>query len=948
VDSLVFEVIIGNPVPGTGINEFVNGQPAQEFITVLPVSVVNSITVLPGAGNDKVSLVFDGGDVIPSGGIAILDTAGDHDSLEVLGSQFDDDQFVLDYDSTASRDTIRHHVADTARVAYTGMENVSVQGRGGADTIDVEAASGYPALVLDGGKGANQFFLGDSAADLDRITTVAPLLIQGGPDHDTLTLKDDQTAAGGHVYSLPFLQPTGSDFTRDSSLAIHYSLVEEFELNSSNFDDTVYVMGVIVDSTTRINTGLGNDMIRVDSNGTDPLGTVDTVQGPLYIDAGADLAVDQLILNDEGDTTADVVNITATSITNDIFNPLQSFFHSFSTGLVYSGLSDLIIAMGGPPVGHEPTGNVINVQGTAVDTTTTIFAGRANDQINVSGPDLAADLPPGADRLPGGTVDAIQGPLIVHGETGVNLLSVDDSLETDDTTVTLTATQVGLPGDNLFGPGGQLTYDSVASLTLRTGSGSDVVDVVSTHLDTATKVLTGDGNDTVNAGDGSSTLSQIQGGLTVNGQGQFPDGRDLLNLQDSGTSASQDYAIGAASVQRAGVAISYAGLESLLLHAGAFQDKVSVTATPPHMQLVIDSGKGADTFNVGNPSHLLDDIHGPVTMNGGADADYLLVDDQGTTSGKSYTLKLTAGLSSVSRATVGEISYVQVDNVVIETGDHDDMFTVVGNVTPEMPAVALKAGGGSDRLKGPDAASVWNLLGSNAGKLNGRLSFFSVENLEGGKHSDSFVFANGANIAGFLDGGDGSDTLDYSAYTSTVTVDLAAGTASGVATLKLGSVENVTGGGGNDRLLGDANDNVLSGGGGDDVLVGGDGQDILYGDVGRDLLIGGKGKDKLYGGADEDILIGGTTSHDSDLTALDALMAEWGRTDAVDYKHRIAHLRHGGSGSNNGGYLLNALTVQDDGSADGLFGEGDRDWFWAMLTGPNKDKLDADSSEIVN
>src|SRR5262249_42939904 len=187
-----------------------------------------------------ITLDFDGGDIIPSGGIRIVDQGG-NDSLEVLGSQFDNDEFVLDFDPSTGRDTIRHHVADTNQIAYKGVETVTVLGRAGADTIDVEATSGYPALVLDGGKAADQFFLGDSAADLDKITTVAPLLILGGPDYDTLTLKDEKTATGGHVYSLPFLQPTGSDFTRDSSLAIHYSLVEEFELNSSNFDDTVYV-----------------------------------------------------------------------------------------------------------------------------------------------------------------------------------------------------------------------------------------------------------------------------------------------------------------------------------------------------------------------------------------------------------------------------------------------------------------------------------------------------------------------------------------------------------------------------------------------------------------------------------------------------------------------------------------------------------------------------------
>ncbi len=54
----------------------------------------------------------------------------------------------------------------------------------------------------------------------------------------------------------------------------------------------------------------------------------------------------------------------------------------------------------------------------------------------------------------------------------------------------------------------------------------------------------------------------------------------------------------------------------------------------------------------------------------------------------------------------------------------------------------------------------------------------------------------------------------------------------------------------------------------------GDGDDRIDGGRGRDLLIGGRGRDYLNGGGHDDILIAGWTDYDTNLSALDAVMAE--------------------------------------------------------------------------
>jgi len=59
------------------------------------------------------------------------------------------------------------------------------------------------------------------------------------------------------------------------------------------------------------------------------------------------------------------------------------------------------------------------------------------------------------------------------------------------------------------------------------------------------------------------------------------------------------------------------------------------------------------------------------------------------------------------------------------------------------------------------------------------------------------------------------------------------------------TVEDVTGGTGDDTLTGSAGDNTFNGGAGNDTLSGGDGSDTLYGDAGNDSLMGGDGDDTI-------------------------------------------------------------------------------------------------------
>jgi Ca2+-binding RTX toxin-like protein len=160
--------------------------------------------------------------------------------------------------------------------------------------------------------------------------------------------------------------------------------------------------------------------------------------------------------------------------------------------------------------------------------------------------------------------------------------------------------------------------------------------------------------------------------------------------------------------------------------------------------------------------------------------------------------------------------------------------------------------------------------------------------------------------------GQGNTALGYAAYTRGVSLNLRTGAATDLAAVR--GVHQVTGGQGNNVLIGDDNGDILVGGPGNNVLIGGKGRDVLIGGGGRSVLIGGG----------EDILIGGRTVYDSDPKALAAIRAEWNRTD-LSYAQRVDHLLHGAGLAP----VLNASTVFDNGAADVLVGGSGRDLFYA-------------------
>jgi hypothetical protein len=283
-------------------------------------------------------------------------------------------------------------------------------------------------------------------------------------------------------------------------------------------------------------------------------------------------------------------------------------------------------------------------------------------------------------------------------------------------------------------------------------------------------------------------------------------------------------------------------------------------------------------------------------VNGGSGSDSVVLSDQGSIVGRTFTF---AG-NTISAGGAITLTYNNLARIMLLAGNGSNTFELDGTSAP----LNVKAGRGGSKLIGTSATNTWNLTGLDTGVLSSAalfssVAFASIQDLIGGAGANTFIFNDGGGISGNLDGGRGGGSLDYSAYTTSVIVDLQTGTATGVAGT-VAHIQNVTGG---------------SGGGGSvyNILVG-DGGNLLTGGDGRpNLLIAGSSASTLQGGHNDDILIGGTTAYDMNLASLRAIMDYWSGT-SDDYATRVSKLL-AGSGvprldahavtSNGGGNTLN-------------------------------------------
>lgn len=214
--------------------------------------------------------------------------------------------------------------------------------------------------------------------------------------------------------------------------------------------------------------------------------------------------------------------------------------------------------------------------------------------------------------------------------------------------------------------------------------------------------------------------------------------------------------------------------------------------------------------------------------------------------------------------------------------------------------------GGEDTLIGGAAADT---LVGGAG----------VDVIRGGGGNDVVRVSEGE-AGDTIDGGSGKDLLDLAGLaTNSAVVNLQTGvwsTSISASALTITAIENVNGGGADDRITGDdAHSNMLYGGAGSDILSGRGGNDTLNGGAGLDTLYGGSGNDVFVLGAGHDA-VNDTSGNDTITSTISRSLHDY---SAIENLTLLGNSKANGRGTN----VDNVIKGNDQ--ANALYGEGGED-----------------------
>ena len=548
-------------------------------------------------------------------------------------------------------------------------------------------------------------------------------------------------------------------------------------------------------------------------------------------------------------------------------------------------------------------------------------------------------------------IEALEVRQMLSATVNAGILAIDGTAGNDAITVSTSGTTI-----NVDVNGTPQSFDAadpmnpVSSIVVHGLAGNDTIDLsgassnITAYGDGGDDVLiSGAGNDYLDGGDGNDTF-------------KFRDhwGQDIINESPTGGTDTMDFS---------------ACTGNLLATIGALQVTEDGNVANHGASAIenIIGGSGNDTFLFTNGSSLAGTIDGGAGIN---TLDYA-----------QYTTPVSVDLASGTATGTGGVQHIS--NLIGGTGNDLLIGDANANVLNGGPGVdTLNGNGGADTfVLGRDAGSDVITAPAGSGAVLDFSGFTSdltfsitstgvivtsgttvlanvagngVSKLIGGSGNDTFFFLNGATFSGTIDGGAGTNTLNYSFYTTPVTANLLYGTATG--TQGVSNIANIIGGEGNDLLVGDNNANVLRGGGGNDVLYGQGGNDSLYGDNGNDILVGQLGNDLLDGGigrniligdagADvltspkkhEDILVAGTYKYETKAAVLALMLKEWSRPKTT-YTVRAQHMT-GTPGGYNKKYFFSVKTVKADATASILSGGSGRNVYIARTAKKPKDSV---------
>lgn len=726
--------------------------------------------------------------------------------LDMNQQVFGRDGLIEDLTITARRNgaDLELWVDNPAYPAYSGryykgpadrITSLTIRGSDDNETIRLEGplhlgpgAAG--AITVWGRHGNDTVIVGDPAsgnlADLG-----GPLEVIGGDgEYDELILNDV-----ANQEATPYIVDS-TTLTRRFLPSITYRYFSKLTLNSGSGTDEVELRATGDGTATVIHTSGGNDRVTIGNNSNGLGGLTATVT----VDGGGD-ADDRLLITDRASSDAHDYVLNTSFILRD--TQVVEYLH-FAR----------VTAEGGSG------GNDFDVVATP-SATVFLYTGATNDVVR--------------GGSTGSRLDTFLGPLTIDGEGGVDALWLDDSGMGAGQDYTIRTSAVAVAN------GPTIDYHNVEQLTLDGGFGGNQVWVESTGASLETTVHAGGGDDTVTVGGMAALMAAVWGPLNLyGGLGSA----NVVRITDRNGSAGDTVDLTAARITFNSRPIDYQQFQGVRIETGTASDLVSARGTCGHAVTTVQTGDGADWVFVASTGSTLDDLPGPLALDGGLSVDQVWISDTGSSAGQTYTV--TA--DQVLRADGVAVRYDDAEVVEFRGGSGGNVFHLRGDQTVAPPTLSEPAGARLTVFAGAGDDTV-NVYATRPGwwtQLSG----------EGG--DDTFAVGSSSNLLDgiverlTLDGGYGDDSaeLNDQAQTSpgdyTVLADRV--TSSRGATVEVAAVETMTLHGGNGRDLMRVQSTVaattlLRGHGGDDEFRLGSVGDTLDPLVGLVVTQGDEGSD---------------------------------------------------------------------------------------------------------
>jgi hypothetical protein len=812
------------------------------------------------------------------------------------------DKITVDTDTT--QDIVITLNGEQYTIPQSELTSIEIDGGSGLDQINVNALPSTIPLTINVGTGIDSVNVLSATPNSYDVNGTITINKQSGLYNLTF---DDQGGFG----KIPYNVDAGS--VSNSFLTINDAGVSSLWLDGEQGGDIFTINNTPAGSVTWIKGGFGNDELSIAASGG-PInfdGVLGNDQATVGLESVADIN-GQVKLNQGAGNLAVTVD--------NLWGPAGTFTMDTqgNTGL------GRITGLGNWPILYQytPSGSIKVYPATLGLSAANVLQTGEETQIVFN--QTVSNVNIGDQHQ----LSGILGHLTVLGTTGK--ITLDDSGDTS-LAKSVSLVHYAVAGQNSvgrilgFAPSAIDYADTSASwLTLDTGTIGSIF--YAYQLGVPTTFYDG-GPDGINLGGAAGAgMAGVKGSVYVFSKTNGT----LVSLDDSAKQTPDIVSIGTlngfipservSGMTSSPVYIS-GGVAGVNVTTGKANDTVLVLGTL--YPTVVNGGGGNDKVAIGNAG-LTSGIGADLTVmdtNGKAS---VYLDDSADAVNEVVTASTVAGFVGPTTSIVGLASgkINTLDSTTasesIKLGAGSDSV-LLQNLKGKVP-LSLAGGSGNNILFGPSTAPRFMLTGVNSGKIVAQnILWTGMSSLSSTGSGNVFTLMPAGSVTGTLDGGPvGNGVLDYSQRTTPVSVNLATGTATstgGVAHMRV--------------VLGSAGADTLTGDGKNDILVGGAGNDLIHGGGGNDLIIGGKGTDRLYGDGGNCLLIGGSTPYDHTLAALEAIEAEWSRTD-VGFTGRIADIQNGTGYA--AGHPLRFNMLLDDAAADIVDGTGGLDWFLGVYS----------------